>query len=587
MGATVLAMLAMLYLGIKWSPCKVLYYMPDMKLSTELSSTRFLPIVRSLPDVHYLLTGGGPSEGNVLTRTMQSIGSLYRFLWTSSKAGGVTESFPGDLLFMDEVQGMTLEQIDRVYERLSASRMRYRFLLSTALFPDLDINAFYLMGDQRTYHSDCSCANGCVVSDYFFDAFLNNREDEYPVTLFHDDWHYMCPVCGDLIADPQDGSWMAMNPTAEFRSYHLPQTLSPTIRPAELLRAARMADTSLRRQNFSCRKLGRPFVDAGNLLATLETLRRCSDEGRRVGVQWKESANGTCMGIDQMGGFSVVTIAERMPDGRMAIIHVELIQQLNPWERLDVLIKKYGVVVCVVEQLPDIDSARMFAHRHRGKVWLVTSYQDREDFVGWGDVAVSASDRKTKSEFFDPWTLQADRYRVLDWAAARLREQFILFPDPARLQASYRDERGDMRRGPVLQEVFWKHYTKTGLLLQSDEDSVRVATAKRMIIKMGLDPHASFSLMMLCLAWFRAYGTTHFILPGGNDMSLRDDMREDTGGGIPGLPSSVAAMMESKVSGQCGKCLAFAKGFCTELQMQVGAADPGCSSYVDDEGEEV
>ena len=578
MGATVLAMLANLYVGIKFAPCKTLYYLPDRGMAGDLSATRFLPVVRSIPLAHRLLTQGGKDEGNTLTRLMPSIGSVFRFLWTSAQPGGVTESFPGDGLFLDEVQGMTLEQIDRVYERLSASRVRWRFLLSTPLFPDLDVNAFYLMGDQRKYHSECACPDGVVLTDHFFDAFFNHIET-YPVIEGGGEVAYCCPVCKTRIDDPQVGRWIPHNPGAPFRSYHLSQILSPTITARELLAAARAADTADRRQNFSCRKLGQPFADASQLLATLDVLRRCAEEGRRLGVVWKSFGSGCFMGCDQMGGFIVVTLAERLSDGRMAIVHVELIQALDPWARLDALMAGYGVVVCVLEQLPNIDSARGFAHRHPGRVWLVTSYGDLEEFCAWGDVTVSKSDRKTGEDYRDRWTLRADRYRVLYWAAARPREQFIVFPDPSGRVAEYRNDRGEVKNGPVLSDVFWTHYTKTGLVLRADEQADEVKTAKREVLKLGLDPHASFSLLCLCLAWFRAYGASYFILPGVNMASKTEEVRKNIEDKMPGLPPAVVELIQAP-EGTCGGCSAFVSGLCVERSCRVGAADPGCDLWV-------
>ncbi len=581
MGATVLAMLANLYLAIKFAPCKTLYYLPDRGMAGDLSTTRFMPVVRSIPAVHQLITGGGKDEGNTLTRLMPGIGTVFRFLWTSAQPGGVTESFPGDCLFLDEVQGMTLEQIDRVHERLSASAIRWRFLLSTPLFPDLDVNAWYLRGDQRKYHSDCACPDGVVLTDLFFDAFLNNRPDDYPVRFDEvaGDYRYFCPRCSSWVDDPQVGRWVPHNPGAAFRSYHISQILSPTITARELLEAARAVDTADRRQNFACRKLGQPFADASQLLATMEILQRCAEAGQRLGVRWKTSGAGCFMGCDQMGGFIVATVAERLPDGRLAVVHVECIYALDPWARLDELMAAYGVVVCVLEQLPNIDSARGFAHRHEGAVWLITSYGDMEEFCQWGDVTVTKSDRKTASEYRDRWTLRADRYRVLDWAAARFRDGFIVFPDPLALQADYKDDRGQAKRGPVLKDVFWHHYTKTGLVLKSDETVAEVKTAKREIIKLGIDPHASFSLLCLCVAWFRAFGTASFILPGVTVASKTEAVRKAVEERMPGLPPAVVEMFNAP-EGACGSCSAFDAGLCQERGCHVGPSDPGCELYV-------
>ena len=577
MGLTVFETLANIYMAVKFAPCKVLMYLPDRSIAADKSAHRFLPILRTIPVLYSYITQGA-SEGNILTRAMPALDSGFKFLWTSGKAGGVTESFPGDVLSLDEVQGMALEQIDVVSERLSGSRIKYRLMLSTPLWPEMDINAWFLAGDQRKFHTTCGCDDGVVLTDVAMDAALHNS-GKFPVAFNDgrwadapDDFVYYCPECGDWIPDPQVGRWVAHNPGAAIVSYHMSQILSPTITARDLIEAWGRADTAARRQNFFNRKLGTPFADANQVLVTLETLRRCTEAGQRAGVVWKQTATGAFMGVDQMGSFSVVTVADRLSDGRMAIIHVEAIYALDPWARLDALMLQFGIVICVIEQLPNIDSARLFSKRHEGKVWLITSYGDLEDFVSWGDVLVTKSDRKTGSEFRDRYTLRADQYRVLDWAASRLREQYIVFPDPLALIQEVRDG-GVGKPAPVLSEMFWLHYTKCGLVLEDDEEQRKT---KRRVIKLGLDPHAAFSLMALCLAWFRSFGTSHFILP---EVRGAAGAAATPGASAVGLPSQVVEWM-TPAAGTCGVCLEFKAGQCSARQVSVQAGDPACDWFV-------
>src|SRR4051812_49095062 len=89
MGLTLFEVLADIYMAVKFAPCKVLMYLPDRSMAAYKSSERFMPIVRSAPDLHSLITGDATAEGNKLTRTMPSLGSSFLFLWTRGRAGGV------------------------------------------------------------------------------------------------------------------------------------------------------------------------------------------------------------------------------------------------------------------------------------------------------------------------------------------------------------------------------------------------------------------------------------------------------------------------------------------------------------------
>ena len=65
LGATVWEMLADLYMAIKFEPAVMGMFLPDQALAGDKSKRRFLPIVRSIPDVHRKLTtriDGGPGH---------------------------------------------------------------------------------------------------------------------------------------------------------------------------------------------------------------------------------------------------------------------------------------------------------------------------------------------------------------------------------------------------------------------------------------------------------------------------------------------------------------------------------------------
>ena len=586
MGLTVYEQLADLYMAIKFAPCKVLMYLPDRGMASYKSSERFMPIVRSIPSIHNLIGAEGKAnDGNKLTRVMPSLGSNFLFLWTSGKEGGVSESFPGDILSLDETQGMTLEQIDRVSERLSASRIKLRLFLSTPLWPEMDINAWYLLGDQRKFHTDCGCDDGVILTDKFLTAALTGsgkipivyNSGQYPEAPI--DYVYVCPECNQYIADPQKGRWVAHNPSAKIVSYHMSQILSPTVTARELIEAWGRADTADRRQNFFCRKLGSPYSDPSQVPVNLEMLRQCVEEGARLGVKWKKAARNTVLGVDQMGSFSCAMVGERLENGKMAIIHVEAIYSLDPWARLDVIMEEFGVQVAVVEQLPNIDSARQFSKRHPGKVFLVTGYTDMEDMVAWGDTPLNRKDFKTDEEFRDQFTVRGDQYRILSWGFARIAEKFVVFPNPQDMISEIR-ENGVSKQGPVLKEMVFYHFTKTGLIIETDDEQRKT---KRKVIKIGIDPHFSFAFMALCMGWFRAHGTSTFILP---DASPANYGRSLTPQDIA-VPDPLVAMIEEARAKQltgdvCGRCTNRdpSTGICAENGARTREADPGCWAFI-------
>ena len=157
-GFTVMEMLAAIYLGLRFGPATIGMFLPDMNLAGLKSTERFMPIVRSAPSVHKLMTQDAPDgsgrkqgEGNVNRRRIGE--ALFVFSWTSGRA--TTESVPMDVLSFDEVQEMTLEQMEKTIERLSASELRFTLMGSTANWPDADIDHWYKRGSRHRFHTTC------------------------------------------------------------------------------------------------------------------------------------------------------------------------------------------------------------------------------------------------------------------------------------------------------------------------------------------------------------------------------------------------------------------------------------------------
>lgn len=588
-GFTVMEMLAAIYLGIKFGPATVGMFLPDMNLAGLKSTERFMPIVRSVPDVHKLMTqdaadGSGRKlgEGNVNRRRIAS--ALFVFSWTSGRA--TTESVPMDILSFDEVQEMTLEQMEKTVERLSASPVRFTLMGSTANWPDSDIHHWYKKGSQRRFHTRCTtCGSEKPLDDYFPECV---RWDENRRTH-----RYVCPN-GHWLTDTQIGEWRADNPDADppldlsiprrerpqrIRSIHFPQFLSPTIAAGEIVDAYRTA-TDLK--NFYNRKLGKPYLDPSQVPVTLEHLRECEAQGIAAGLRWLERATGTFMGIDQMGNFNVVVIKYRLPDGRQAYAHAEMIYGADPFARCDVLMEQYGVQCCVVEINPNYNEAKRFAQRHLGRVFICDSFGTVEgDMIRWGDgPRLDVSERRTSEEERDRYTLKMDQFKCMQVSMSRFVKAQCLFPDSRNLVQDV-TEKGVAERKPVL-PIAWHHFTKTALVAERDEDA-GTNKYRRVVKKIGIDPHFSYANMLADVAWARAHGTSTFILP---EPKVKDDNTAKAERmNMHGLPRDIAASIVEHPPGMvCGNCSAYEKrddrsGWCEERHLIIQFRDPGCPMF--------
>lgn len=590
-GFTVMEMLATIYLGIKFGPATVGMFLPDTNLADIKSQKRFMPVVRTIPAVHKLMTmdaldGSGRKQGEGNVRVRQIGDAMFVFSWTSGRA--TTESIPMDILSYDEVQEMTKEQIEKTQERLSASEIRFTLMGSTANWPDSDIHHWYKKGSQLRFHTECpTCGTRKPLDDYFPDCIRLDPETRL--------YRYVCPN-GHWIDDTQRGEWIADNPEADppidfaipkkdrplrIRSLHFPQFLSPTITAEEILFKYNSATDM---KNFFNRTLGKPYLDPSQVPVTLEHLARCVEAGKEAGVQWKQRARGTFMGIDQMGNFNVHVIKERLPDGRQATIHVEETYSEDPFMRSSELMELYGVDVCVVEINPNYNDAKRFAQRHPGKVFICNSFGSVQDgMIQWGDTPrPSASDRRTEEEAMDRYTLRMDQFKCMQVSMSRFTSDppTCLFPEPQELVQEV-VEKGQRQLVPVLPRAFL-HFTKTALVAEMVKDAKGKSETnqyRRVVKKIGIDPHFSYANMLCDVAWSRAHGTSTFILP----QLAKPDPQPLEPGAID-VPQEIKAVMEQlEVSRDevCGRCANMsASGICNETGYRVKAGDPGCWAFL-------
>jgi hypothetical protein len=591
LGLTVWEVLADLYMACKWEPVTIGLFLPDQQTAIKKSEHRFMRMVRTAPELYKLLTerkdkgaSRRPVEGNVLTRTIRD--SILMFLWTSGKV--TTESFPMDIVSLDEVQEMALHEIDKVMERMGDSDIQFALLLSTANMPDLDIDFWYKLGTQEVWHTLCrACGAFSDLSDpagTFPDKSIayNDGTDPRYKKAPRSEYIWTCPACRAWIPDPQDGKVIAQNPGAgpKKRSFLLPRIISPKATARDLYERWARAKTGHQKKSYYNRTLARPYIDADQLPVTMAHCMAAVEAGKAAGVAWKKRARGCYMGIDQMGGFNAVIIKERLPDGRQATIHVEAVFDNDPFKRCGDMMGIYGVEVCVVEQLPNVNDARRFANRFPGRVFLA-GYADLKDVqMVWGD-ELARSDRRTTEEDRSRYTVTLNQYKCMQTALYRIRGTMVdgklvpmcLFPDPDALEQGVIDA-GVRKRMPILRDWVFHHFTKTALVIVEDEDERKV---KAKVQKVGIDPHFAFANMLCDVAWARSHGASSIFIPQAGPIPMPPNNTALSAAPQP-LPVQIEELPKGMV---CGRCSAFddERGWCTARDFVVRAQDVGCAVF--------
>ena len=81
-------------------------------------------------------------------------------------------------------------------------------------------------------------------------------------------------------------------------------------------------------------------------------------------------------------------------DGLPKYVHLGI---YKGWEELDRLMKSFRVSRCVVDGLPNTDSARKFAKRHKPRVFLSFLSETQKGFYKWDEEQLTVNSNRTEA----------------------------------------------------------------------------------------------------------------------------------------------------------------------------------------------
>lgn len=531
------------------------FYLPTLHMATTFSSERWAPFAKSQPAFRDLLGmdfGTRQGRENVLTRTF---GESTMFFMTSA-GKTATEGLPLQGIWLDEVRRMARGDIERIMKRYAAQDAPTDMKVSTAFFPEQDIHAWFLRGDQRYFHTACNCPDGVVLSlswpncvvdlksvapevrraaeHAYSRAGVRNfgrRDDEVeklPPAA------YRCPKCGTWLPDPRDGWWEPHNDGAWVHSYQMPRLLAPQSSAGTLLyQFANAKDV----QEFWNSELGLPYIDEEKRPLRDSHLRACVDTrlpwAAHKSRTWREKhLSNTGAGVDVQAGYLVLCIKQRAPNGKFRVIHLEIIEDHGTdedggmWKDLARRIVEYDVSVCVVDNAPEWSSAHRLATALPGRVWLAT--YDTSDtgsqsapIASWGD---KRKDKKQKGETKFKHTVRIHRVRGLRWSLERWVRRVNEIPDPRQLMQHLPVQNGKViltahlrvgDRVPVpIAETFFLHLLSIMFLdiyenpeTKPEEEARRQGRTKQVAEYIGdIDPHFAHASLYSDVALARAVG---------------------------------------------------------------------------------
>jgi hypothetical protein len=488
-GMSIWAMLGMIYLAVKFPAAQLGYFLPDQSMSQLFSVNRFKPLIESNSLLGSLLGTEREGTNNTRLRTLGDASIYFSYMGGTTS----TESLPLMGIYFDEVRRMNHSDIALAEQRISHSRFPVNIKLSTAGFPDADIDYYYHFTDQREWHTSCQCHDGVMLAEIWPESIGLQGEEVF----------FRCPKCDTKITDPQHGRFIAHAPQQRLTGFRIPQTVSlaPLHQPKALW--TRYTNPKEDRGEFYRSVLARPYVDPESQLVTEADLQACEN----TDVRWEQEGTNCAMGIDQMGGFLDVVVLAPARREKLRLVHLERLEGDDPFDdgRLDRLMRQYDVSVCVCDLNPSWNESMRFAKRWVQRCWLVTySSAERADMFAWRDRRKPPDQTPNEPDVKFKYVVTLQRYKALDYALGLFKERLIDLPHRRGLVQTIHDDHGLMRPVFMAEELFWPHMQR--VIRQKHVMDEATGVYKMEMIKVGSDPHYAFAFTYAVCAASRSPG---------------------------------------------------------------------------------
>lgn len=280
------------------------------------------------------------------------------------------KSFKADVLILDERDEMLPRAVALAVKRMRHSQVKRQLRLSTPTKPEFGIHDDYLMSDQREWEIKCNSCDAWNTLNFFRDVKVGRADYEDWKTWDEERIHrseitVSCPSCRKDLSDAArygKGRWVARRPdVTRIRGYHVPWFAFPSVKLNELCINAISTDPE-QTIEFYRSDLGIPYEPKGSRV-TLEMLKQLSaelDNGLLPAGPW----TNVTMGVD-VGARYHYRISGTGPDKKRYVLAMGSVKS---WKELDELMETYHVRHCVIDALPELNSAEEWSIKHKGKV---------------------------------------------------------------------------------------------------------------------------------------------------------------------------------------------------------------------------
>lgn len=364
--AICLVIYAMVMGYLKWAPGQpgltVGYLFPTQAALSDFSKQRFSGLKR---ESDYLAALVADSEFDDVG--FKQIKDSYLYLRGAASEDGL-QSFPADILVLDEYDRMSEKAVEQVRKRMRQSLVKREVCISTPTQPEAGVNKLYLSSDQQVWEVPCNQCGEYIELDYWRDVRANGKAYQEWKRLTREEiaaasWAVYCPACKRPMDRFADGRWVARRPEVKtIRGRQIPALCFPAITLEELARDAISKDPTVLTQFYNL-ALGLPYT-AGGTRITTEMLNKLFAELPNGELPETKHWLAVTMGVDVNGLYNY-WIEGTSDAGLRCVLDAGVVES---WEQVDGLMRQYKVVSCVVDKAPELHSAKEFANRWKGRV---------------------------------------------------------------------------------------------------------------------------------------------------------------------------------------------------------------------------
>lgn len=378
---------------------KSIYYFPTDTDVKDFSDDRVKPLIEDSPLLREKVKG----VDNVGLKQMGASTLYFRGMFTKR----AVKSVDADYIIKDELDEASPENQAFANDRVMHSDLQWVTELSQPSIPGYGIDLSFEESDQRYFLLKCPhCGHYNNVVEQFPDCMMvSGKKDKK--------YYLGCFKCHKEL-DGQIGEYVPKFPhrTAK-RGYQLSQLYTSIIpqgfsSPIEkFYKEWHRAKKVYQKKRIMISVVGLPYA-GDNQPITENSIKPALGKHNML-----DKHSFSYMGID-VGDTLHAVVGHIAGNGKL-VIH--MIKEITDWKELDRMMFQHGVMLCIIDAMPYKNSAKDFARRFPGRVYIQYFKGDtlKTGFEGEDELAVPK--------------VTTDRTESLDETTEMIRDGELIFPD--------------------------------------------------------------------------------------------------------------------------------------------------------------